>query len=484
MALEYMIEDEEGTLQTATELAHRMMFEAQRPLEDHIYMAFGDGQPFTTTTTTHQPQENNMARISNQDWLLHENQDILNAIGNPEINYVEVTPTRNDDISDYKNYGFNILRLNETRRPVGLPGEAGAIIREHIRCDMEIMQLNIKIPNTRTRYNFNGRIFIPNTRMTISQNLYRLFPEIRLDSIEHANQHNGRIDVERLPLATVLRNTIWIHWDLSERNTTNKALVRYILKKAGEMINPEEFPRKKPDNYEEDQFLKTIREFEEQKLDGIKETLISLERQSQDGFQSYLEAERDIRKLKLVLSAEQATTDEIKKTAKEAIAYFKDHKNIKSWQHASGVMTFVLQNIEINYNQETIKVPNPKVTIDLRNGKFIATSADPEYQIPQVHPHIFPDGRACAGNFTSIFPKIVRDGKFIQIVELLIQFFQSYNPESPAIPWYKWRWLVNNHKTEFENGEEELIAAREYADYLEKVGETDERTQSALEEED
>lgn len=480
----------EIAIREADERRERMMRERMEIHQGMIHPTFRTltAQDFEildeafTTTYTHQQPQNTMARQSNRDWLLNENADVLKDIGNPEINHIEVTPVRNDQPSDYNDYGFNILRLNDVRRPVGIPSPEGEVVRE-IRCARDMYQLKIKIPSTRTNYVFGGIIYQPQAPGYIDPSILH-DNEIRLESIEKVSNREN-IEPHRLPIATIIRNIIWIHWDITERNSTNKALTRYILKKAGEMIDPNRYPRQRPANYEEHQFLKAIREFEDRKLDQLKRDIVNREQQSEHGFRDYQEAERELTKLKLLLSASQATNSQIQKTAKETIEYFKDHKNVKSWEYRAGNMIFVLQNLEITHTKETFKVPNPRITINLVNGNFTAKSDDQEYQIQQVHPHIFTDGRACTGNFTTIFPKIVKDGKFIQILELLIQFFQSYNQESPAIPWYQWRWLIKNHKTRFENDDQYQEAAREYADYLEKIGEeVDARTQDQLDNEE
>ena len=78
------------------------------------------------------------------------------------------------------------------------------------------------------------------------------------------------------------------------------------------------------------------------------------------------------------------------------------------------------------------------VVVDLSNGNISASSSETKFT--PIHPHIFPHGGACMGNFTDHFYNIVASGNLSQVVDFVMEFFQSYNPSSPVGggDWLSW----------------------------------------------
>jgi len=411
-----------------------------------------------------------MARIANADWLISENKEVLQRYNNPHINYVDITPTRQDQRQDYMNFGINIVRLIETRAPRNLmPEESWGDFTNILMLNEDaIHNFRVKIPHSRTSYVYTGKV----KRYSVPE--YLIVPDsivtIEFNELYRTDLDNATNLSPRFPLAYVAGNTIFPCFDLTERTPANKAIMRFLLDKALSLIPEATYRRSKPENYEEHEFTEAMKQFLGGRQRNIKQELIEHEQNAERGFREYVQSTRRVADLRIAIASSEASDKTIEENCREAIEYFKKHKNVASWKAVRSQLILVLKELKITYKKETIDIPQMEVSINLEHGDFRAITKDKDHPILRCHPHIFDHGGACVGNFTTIFPKIVASGKLAQVLELLIQFFETYNESSPAIGWSKWRYMLkHNINAPSLNEDQRVQAEREWADYLERL---------------
>lgn len=423
-------------------------------------------QQLTGTLNPSNPQPPMARHYNNLEWLLKENKDILEKFDTPEVHTISIKDSVENYASQYKQFGINLLLSEEHTTPRELPEneDIRSVFRSINFLTNPTTQIEVKIPGNRNTYMYYGRMmistFTSDRQMTKPDILIQL-PKITLDNSTY----------EAVNVAAVYNNIIVIWIDLKERTLTNKALLRYILKEALPHISPTTYPRQKPDSYEQQQMFNLLRDINNKKFQYLNNSLKEAQRSQANALSNYIEYSRSIVETSKQIEREKLNDTSYEKLSEEFVQYATKATKIKKWEVENKSMRIDFHNLNITYKQETIAIPPLTVTINMATGSFSAVASNEECKVSPLHPHVFENGNACLGNFTNIFPRVVSSGQLAQVCEILIQFFETYNEDSP-VPggtWVRWRQAVKQNKNSDEIETE--FCMQEWLTYVESVHE-------------
>jgi len=381
---------------------------------------------------------------------------------NLDINYLEINEENKDTSIDYIEYGVNLLfaerglrgpyttnliNPNEPSEYNGLGFAKQYIMRhgEYLTDAETVIELNKK------KYSFKGlmRLAFENEIINLTDERTK---ELNLNIILTPNsiKINGLSNAKKkCPMAFVSGNSIWILWDLRKKTETNKAILAYIIEKAVTLINEKEFPKKCPENWPEIKLNKVITSYYKTREAKIGEEILRYEQNIKDSFKDYSRATDNLE----LSVAEKKTIKELKtdKTnkAKKTIEYFSKCKNVKSWTiNSENLLTFILTDLKMNFMKDIVPLPDLEIEVSLDSATVKLFAHDKKFEdFEPLHPHVHAhqQGNMCMGNYSKIFPKLVAKGQFHLMLDLIIQFLENYNEQSPLCQWPDFRYAIKNN---------------------------------------
>ena len=384
-------------------------------------------------------------RYSSLEWILKENKDIVAEHGNPHFNIIDIGSVNSEEEETlYRGFGINLVFCSSSMTPGYVPrlSEVRTTFQNLNCISANTRQFKLKIPG----FNGNEYVFAGNMVLSKWASIHIPKPESlltlpKIDDIQNTRTYTN------VNLAYQFENTIIIWWDLNERTLTNKSLMRYVLKTLLPRINPTTYPRNRPDNYEESELTKMLNTMQRTRFASLEEQLVRDQDNQARAMETYLQSTRAIQDTNRSIAIQSQNTLVNEDLAKQFLIYAKNHIKIEEWKIESPILIIKLKDLKMEYKKEVLSLPKITVSINIRTGNFSAIASEEECHMRPIHPHIFDEGRACLGNFSTIFPRIVATCQLAQVCELLIQFFENYNPESPVPDgnWMIYRWCLKNN---------------------------------------
>lgn len=383
---------------------------------------------------------------------------VLEKWGNPTVTFVPI-PDREEDREDfYVPFGVNICTPNDdvvwpTYDPAELTSRVVFITRQRVRVDYTIAGTPRTFAGLIAQYAFEGDL----------QNIHVITADDIKIHIEGTTDRQA-IAGNRLPIAFVYENIIFPCWRWEEKNPEHEQLFNLVLERAFAHIPEAKFPRKKPENFEAIQFGKAVTKFYNERARYLAEEIEGTKNEAASYLERYLDRERRVQAILIEQEALKNSALNIAEENRRIAEAFTKNTKCKSWAIKGNTLVFELHNLHLTYKKETLDLPPIKVSINLTTGKFTPSMPSAPEVIP-MHPHVFPHGEPCLGNFSTLFRKILTTGRFNQILDLLIQFFESYNPDSPVPDGGRWQFYrailrARNRNIDFEK------ADHEWNDYL------------------
>jgi hypothetical protein len=256
---------------------------------------------------------------------------------------------------------------------------------------------------------------------------------------------NGEeIDPTLYPVAFVRDNRIILNWELADNaEELNQKIVDYVMEKA---VDHFDFDMLYPDLSEH--FCEELLKFYSVSLSANRTRLENIESSRKNSLANYLNYCQTETRLLQERQILEKTIKEKKRETKNIKKYLDNHRKIFKYEFEDGVLTLRLEPLEMVYGQDTIIIPPLKVMIPVSNGNLEAhldksrlTSAfwgkyrDVLVGMDFFHPHVNSNGSVCLGNFSEIFAKIIASGEIRTLVELIVEFFRTFNENSPYLRW-------------------------------------------------
>jgi hypothetical protein len=386
-----------------------------------------------------------MVRYNNLEWLLKENKDILDEYHNPHVTFIRAGEhEQSDEEQLYRRFGINIVLCNSSATPSFIPSLQA--IRETYRgldyVRNDTMEIRVKLPQCRNEYIHIGQSVLirwpDGNEVPDGLVLVKNIAVQRRDSVRaYANA----------AIAYQYQNTIVIWWSMEERNNANKAVLRHILKTTLGNISEETYPRQRPADFEKEEMYRLLTAMHNVRHEGLETQERQEEYNAQRALETYIRANRKVTEIQAQLEQAKSGNLKLEEKASQFVDYIKKAKKIERWSINGSSLTIGFKDLHIEYMKDVIALPKITATIDVRSGTFSAAATEDTTKTLPVHPHIWTEGRACLGNFTTIFPRIVAAVQLPQVCELLIQYFETYNNDSP-VPggnWIKWRIAAKNN---------------------------------------
>ena len=167
--------------------------------------------------------------------------------------------------------------------------------------------------------------------------------------------------------------------------------------------------------------------------ESLQEDLENTKSNQESYISNYLDAQNRLNDLNARLT-QYKEKNEIETIATEFVERLTNHKKISSFDFENSMLTIYTKDLKITYEGDTAYLPPYKVKLNCNNGSLNITT---EKSSTNIHPHVYDDGRACLGNFSEIYPKLLATHNYVQVIDLLIEFLQSFNSDSPI---YNFNW--------------------------------------------
>lgn len=254
---------------------------------------------------------------------------------------------------------------------------------------------------------------------------------IYADSIENGSSLNPL----NYPLA-IVRNGKEISLMFNpEQDETTRVLLDHVLKKAVEFIDQTSI-KTKPAT-----FTEVLTVFYNETEEATKYRLEMNRREAESSLRDYVEKIKQIELKEIQLKTIKTVKETKLKETKKFEDYLSKHKKIYKY-HAepNGVLVLRVQDLKMTHERTTMLLPPMVVRINIKTGDFNVnldkkrTSQSEEWaRINEgyyFHPHIKPDGYVCLGNFKEVYAKALAAAEFTQVVEITMEFLQTYNGDS------------------------------------------------------
>lgn len=168
------------------------------------------------------------------------------------------------------------------------------------------------------------------------------------------------------------------------------------------------------------------------------------ERNAKDSLRSYLVSVR----LSDLATVEKQALEKVKKEKLKNIgeleSYLKKHKKIFKYSFKNEeIMELRVHELKLSYEGETILLPPMIVEINIKTGGLFITLDKrrmaghliwgdilSEIDDNNYHPHVRSEGGVCMGNFAEVYATVIASGEFVQVIELVLEFLQTYNHTS------------------------------------------------------
>ena len=400
-----------------------------------------------------------MRQITNQDWLINECSTVLKKYNNPELNFLEFTYNTDFKPENINNFGINIITSESSNLILphidSLPEKIHALTREISIFNTQIGQVRIKIPKLTRKFiiesNFPDIIIDKNKIAKAEKD--KIAKIIYSESFQFinrnipANQQGEK--AKSYPIALVYDNSIMLWWDLDSRTQANRTIMKYILDEALKFIPEDKFKREKPKDWEIDKFKKIMVSFSSDKERRLKQNLAETQNIKEQSLAQYsrttIDEENYIKEIALTKRLKRGLEDK----AKASIKYFNEFKKLKSWKVMDNEkIQFTIEGITMEHLEDKLTLPTIDATVEIKTGTFTLLPGDDKYKdIDPIHPHAFSYGRVCLGNYSTIYPKLVAMGQFNQVLDLICQFIETYNADSPAVEYWKYRAMIKKRKS-------------------------------------
>lgn len=385
--------------------------------------------------------------------IIESAKTVLEKYDNPTVTFIPIHEREEDREDFYVPFGVNICTPNDdvvwpTYDPANLIERVAFITRQRVKVDYTIAGTTRTFAGLIAQYAFEGDI--PNVHIVTADDI-KIYIEGSTDT--------QTISSNRLPIAFIYENTIFPCWRWEEKNPEHEQLFNLVLERAFTYIPEAKFPRKKPQNFEAMQFGKAVTKFYNERARYLESELEGVKNEATEYLQRYIDREQRTQAILIEQAALKTNAMNLADENRRVAEAFTKNRKCKSWAIKGNTLVFELQDLHLTYKKETLDLPIIKVSINLTTGKF-TPSMPSEPNIIPMHPHVFPHGEPCLGNFSTLFRKILTTGRFNQILDLLIQFFESYNPDSPVPDGGRWEYYrkilrEKNRDISFAQAEEE-----------------------------
>jgi len=480
---------------TEREIEREAINEMGRHIEDHVEEVFGpqdEPEPEPEPNMIEQLQEyswtNTAAETTNPRRIGNDSQPIFygRSINNLNTNNnnmlqewlqaefkskvncnVIYNPNNNPEP---KKFGINIYDQAEyDSRPRFFPTEE---IKSKVYGQMRVIdsynaEMKIKLPGKKSKIvtNIKLRTFdLDEYEDQSEEGIKLIYP----DELEFITRSSA-IDKESAPIAMLEENNIIMFWGIKHRTPANIAIMKYVIDQALKLMNGR-YDLIATKKHEEELFRNLILNFSSERSRTITTQLTESRNGAQNALEDYVDNTRRedtlLKELSLIKNQEKGIGDK----AEKAIIYFDKVKKLEDWSIVNETsLQFIFKDLTMDHEEVEVKLPKYKVLLDINTGTFTIHLADDKHQINPCHPHVFQDnGRVCMGNFSTIYPQLVAAGNFPQTVDIMIQFLEAYNDDSPVIPFWKFIATMKLNKNWNDMTPKEKADAR--TDWLDNMG--------------
>ena len=257
---------------------------------------------------------------------------------------------------------------------------------------------------------------------------------------------NGEVfPVEQYPIGFVVENKIYFNFALHDDMAT-QVLVEAVLHEAAPLVV---FPKPLSS-------LETFKTVFESFLTASLNRKKNLERELTSNtayyLREYIEKERELQLIRVELISHQENLEAKKTKAEDLYTFMEKHRKISSFSFQNGSLQMIIKDLSMSYGGDTRELPPFNVKMNITSGEMsislhkVAMRHEKWASIKDTrffHPHINENGIPCMGNFREIYAKVLASGEFKQVIELLLEFLQSYNPGSP---YNSWDFYANDDK--------------------------------------
>lgn len=228
------------------------------------------------------------------------------------------------------------------------------------------------------------------------------------------------------PLGLLLGDTLYVFWELRDC-AASRELWRWLVDQACQKIDWTKYEKKPSPETHRKEVKEALKRATAGGLEMVKRDISRLSDQKKSFLVDFLRSSEELEKLivrQRLLEKDDGIQDA---ELDDFLLYLSTHSKIKSFDFAESYLVLDLKDMKVSWEGSLYALPLYTVKLNLTTGSMTAEST-----IDPVHPHVYGSGEVCLGNFTTVYAKIMAKREFKQVIDLLVEFFQTINPESPA----------------------------------------------------